>query len=169
MTARPDPVEYDAYYAGYVGKAEDDPLGQLARQAEEVEGLASLGDAAASAPPAPGEWSLKEILVHLCDFERMFAYRALRFSRSDTTPVEAFEQDPYVAASEANTRTLTGIVAEFVALRRSTTLLFDSFSDAMLERSGVAGGNPVTVRALVFITAGHCEGHLEDVRGMLAT
>ena len=115
-------------------------------------------------PGAVGEWSLKEVLVHLCDFERVFNYRALRFSRGDGTPVEAFEQDPYIAASEANERPLENIVGELLSLRAATILHFASMSETMLDRAGAAGGNPVSVRALWFIIAGHCEGHLEDLR-----
>jgi len=160
---RPAENEYVPYFAAYVAKAEDDPISQLARQAMSVRSLEAVGEASAEMPPAPGEWSLKEILVHLCDFERMFAYRALRFSRGDATPVEAFEQDDYVAASEANLRPLESLIEEFVVLRASTLLLFESFTADMLKRTGTAGGNPVSVLALVFITAGHSAGHLEDI------
>ncbi len=161
---RPEATDYNEFYAGYVSKAEDDPLAQLARQAAEVRGLAALGDGLTAEAPAPGEWSAKQILSHLCDFERMFAYRALRFSRGDETPLPGFEQEPYVAASGANSRALADLIAEFAALREATVLLFGSVTEEMLGRDGVASGNRVTVRALVFITAGHCEGHLADIR-----
>jgi hypothetical protein len=160
----PAPSEYNEFYAGYLARAEADPLGQLARQAEEVAALAALGDARAELSPKPGEWSAKQILGHLCDFERVFSYRALRFSRGDETPLSGFEQDPYVAAGRANERPLAELIEEFVALRTATLLLFRSFTEDMLDLGGVASGNPVTVRALVFITPGHCEGHLADIR-----
>ena len=164
MMEPPSADEFVPYFAGYVSKAKLDPIGQLATQAIEIKELASSDDAAASVRPSPGEWSLKKILQHLCDFERMFAYRALRFSRGDTTPVAAFEQDDYIAAAEANERDLATIVEELVLLRASTLLLFESFTLEMMLRRGTAGGNAVSVRALLFITAGHCEGHLEDIR-----
>ncbi len=160
----PTATEYNEFYAGYVARAEADPLTQLARQADEVRALASIGDEAAGRHPKPGEWSLKQILGHLGDFERVFSYRALRFSRGDETPLSGFEQDPYVAAAGANGRPLAELIEEFAALRAATVLLFRSFTEDMLNRSGVASGSPVTVRALVFITAGHCEGHLADIR-----
>ena len=162
--ARPDASEYNDFYAGYVAKADNDPIAQLERQAGEIRTLLALGDATAARPPKPGEWSLKEILAHLCDFERVFSYRALRFSRGDATPLAGFEQEPYVAASGANDRPLGDLIDEFASLRRATVLLFASLGEDMLRRSGEASGNPVTVRALVFITAGHCEGHLADSR-----
>ena len=164
MTRRPDFTEYVPYFADYVVKADDDPDSQLTMQAGEIAAYGQVDDDAASDPPGPGEWSLKEVLVHLCDFERMFNYRALRFSRGDGTPVEAFQQDPYVAASEANERPLENIIGELLSLRAATILHFASMSETMLDRTGAAGGNPVTVRALWFIIAGHCEGHLQDLR-----
>jgi len=160
----PSSDEFVPYFAGYVAKAKLDPIAQLATQAMEIKELAGLDDAAASVRPSPHEWSLKEILQHLCDFERMFAYRALRFSRGDTTPVAAFEQDDYIATAEANERDLETIVEELVLLRASTLLLYESFTLEMMLRRGTAGGNTVSVRALLFITAGHCEGHLDDIR-----
>lgn len=164
MTRRPASSEYNAYYEGYVSRAADDPIAQMDQQIAAFELARGVSEDEASTPPAPGEWTLKEVLVHLCDFERMFSYRALRFSRGDATPIEAFEQDAYVAASEANRRPLGEIVDELVSLRRATVLLSRSLSEEMLDRAGQAGGNPVTVRALVFITPGHSEGHLADLR-----
>jgi hypothetical protein len=161
---RPAADEYDPYYAGYIARAEDDVFAQLERQVTHLQDRASISEDLASTRPAPGEWCLNEVLVHLCDFERMFAYRALRFSRGDTTPVEAFEQDPYVAASNANTTPLAAIVREFAALREATILMFRSMPEEALSRRGSAGGNEVSVRALAHIIAGHCEGHLNDLR-----
>ncbi len=169
MTRRPDFTEYVPYFAGYVVKADDDPDTQLTMQAGEIAAYGQLDEEAASARPEPGEWSLKEVLVHLSDFERMFNYRALRFSRGDDTPIEAFEQDPYIAASEANERPLENIIGELLSLRAATILFFASMSETMLDRFGTAGGNPVSVRALWFIIAGHCEGHLQDLRERFGT
>ena len=144
MTHRPVPSEYNSYYEGYVSSAGDDPIAQLEQQIVAFEKARGLDESAASTPPAPGEWTLKEVLVHLCDFERMFSYRALRFSRGDATPVEAFEQDTYVATSGANRRPLSEIVDELVSLRRATILLAGSLSEEMLDRAGLAGNYPIT-------------------------
>lgn len=163
MIPRPKETEYDPYYQGYVDLAEADPLEQLSRQIEVFERIAQLSEESASRRPETDEWSTKEVLVHLCDFERMFVYRALRFSRGDTSPIEGFEQDAYIATAEANARSLQNVLDELVELRRSSIGFFSSLSPTQLERSGVAGGAEVTVRALVFIVAGHCEGHLNDL------
>lgn len=163
---RPGSDEYDAYYQGYMDLAEDDPYRQLVAQIDRINGY-SLLEEEAGERPAPGEWSIKEILLHLCDFERMFAYRALRFSRGDATPVEAFEQDPYVEASNANATALDSLLNEFGSLRDASMRLFMWMRPEMLERRGVAGGNEVSVRALLFIIAGHCEWHLRDMERMV--
>jgi hypothetical protein len=168
MTRRPDFTEYVPYFADYVVRAEDDVISQLTMQAADIAAFATLDEDAAGQSPSPGEWSLKEILVHLCDFERMFNYRALRFSRGDERPIEAFEQAPYIAASEANQRPLDNIIGELLSLRSATILFFASMSESMLNRFGTAGGNPVSVRALLFIIAGHCEGHLRELREIAA-
>jgi hypothetical protein len=160
---RPATGEYDPYYAGYIALAENELFAQLERHASIFRSMVTWDEKAAEASPSPGEWSLKEVLVHLCDFERMFTYRALRFSRGDTTPVEAFEQDPYVAASNANATPLASIVRELAALREATILMFRSMPGEALIRRGIAGGNEVSVRALAHVIAGHCEGHLNDV------
>lgn len=164
MIPRPAADEYDPYYAGYIALAEADVFAQLERQVSNIRDAADVPEDLASTRPATGEWSLNEVLLHLCDFERMFAYRALRFSRGDTTPVEAFEQDPYVAASNANAIPLASIVREFAALREATVLMFRSMPEEAFARRGVAGGAEVSVRALAHIIAGHCEGHLNDLR-----
>jgi hypothetical protein len=161
---RPRPAEYNEFYAGYVAKAGADPVAQLERQCAEVRAFQTLGDERAAVPPLPGEWSAKQILGHLCDAERIFSYRALRVARDDALPLHGFEQNDYVAAAESNDRPLADLVEEFVALRRATVMLFRSFTDTMVARQGNASGHPVTARALVFITAGHCEGHLADIR-----
>lgn len=168
MPARPTESEYVPYFAAYVAQAEDDVLGQLECQNEWFTRALAMDEERASLRPAPGEWSLKEVLVHLSDFERVFTYRALRFSRGDRTPLEAFEQDPYVDASGANERSLAAIVDEVRALRTATIVMFRAMPDAMLTCAGTAGGSPVTVRALLFIIAGHCAGHMADQQALYA-
>ncbi|MGE0597904.1 MAG: DinB family protein [Dehalococcoidia bacterium] len=164
MIERPGPLEYDPYYQGYLDLAEDDPLLQLGAQIETIGQIGQLDQEPAARRPAPGEWSVNEVLVHLCDFERNFVYRALRFSRGDSSPIEGFDQDAFIATAEANRRDLSGIIDELVNLRRSTIKFFQSLSTAQMDQSGVAGGAAITVRALVFIVPGHCEGHLNDLR-----
>lgn len=162
----PAPGDYGDFYEGYVSRvrAHQDILALLEQQPAYIESLAALGDARTQTPPAPGEWSAKQIIGHLCDFERMFAYRALRISRGDATPIEGFEQDAYVAAGNANSRPLADLIAEFAALRATTVMLYTSMTPAMFEQRGTASGMGVTVAALCYITAGHAEGHFADLR-----
>ncbi|MGE3075939.1 MAG: DinB family protein [Dehalococcoidia bacterium] len=164
INKRPEPAEYDPYYQGYIDLAEANPLTQLERQIRSFELAGRLSQELAAGRPAQEEWSVNEVLVHLCDFERNFVYRALRFSRGNLEPIAGFDQDAFIATAGANQRNLTDIVDELVSLRRSTIRFFASLSAAQLRQAGVAGGAAITVRALLFIVPGHCEGHLNDLR-----
>lgn len=110
---------------------------------------------------ADGKWSIKEVLQHITDSERIFAYRALRFARNDSTVLAPFEENDYAPASEADRLTLSSILDDHRATRASTITLFNSFSPAMLVRSGAAGANVVSVEQLGFIIAGHAEHHCD--------
>jgi hypothetical protein len=114
--------------------------------------------------PAPGEWSIKEVVGHINDTERVFAYRALRISRADSTPLAGFEQDAYVRESNFGLRTLYDLLEEFALLRRANLLAFTKLTPDMLVRMGTASNNPVSVRALLYMIAGHVEHHLESLR-----
>ena len=169
MTFIPEPPakgDYGEFYEGYVARVREHPdvLELLEQQPAYIRSLAALGDARTATPPSAGEWSAKEIIGHLCDFERVFAYRALRISRGDATPIEGFEQDAYVAAGNANARPLKDLIAEFAALRTTTVMLYRSMTPTMFEQRGTASGMGVTVAALCYITAGHAEGHFADLR-----
>ena len=109
----------------------------------------------ASAQPAPGKWSVKEILGHVADAERVFTYRALRIARGDQTPLPGFEQDDYVRVANSGKRKLMDIVEEFSDVRHATLSLFRSFSPDSWLRRGTASNHEVSVRALPYITAGH--------------
>lgn len=111
---------------------------------------------------APGKWTVKEVAGHLVDAERVFAYRALRFGRGDETPLSGFEQDEYVRRGGFGGRALVDLASEYEHLRRANLLLFNGFEPEVLDRRGVASGREVTVRALLWITAGH-ELHHADV------
>ncbi len=113
---------------------------------------------------AEGEWTIKEILVHIIDTERIFAYRALRFARNDTTELSGFEQDPYVANSGANERSSEDILEEYTAVRMATIALFKSFDEEAFTRSGVVNGARTSVRAAAYIIAGHELHHLHSIR-----
>jgi uncharacterized damage-inducible protein DinB len=113
---------------------------------------------------AEGKWTVKEILVHIIDDERIYGYRALRFARNDKTELPGFDQDPFAFYSKANDRTIESILEEYEALRMSTITLFDSFPDDALLRRGIANNNEATVRALGYHLAGHELHHLNIIK-----
>ena len=113
---------------------------------------------------AEGKWTIKEVLVHIIDDERIYAYRALRFARNDKTELPGFDQDPYAFYSNANVRSIESIIEEYEAVRMSTITLFNGFSDDVMLRSGVANNNEVTVRALGYHIAGHELHHLNILK-----
>jgi hypothetical protein len=114
---------------------------------------------------APGKWSAKEVLGHVCDTERVFAYRALRISRADATPLEGFEQDDYVRNGPFAQRPFSDLIEDYIAVRRSTVSLLRALDEAAWSRRGLANKNEITVRALAYIIVGHEMHHrqiLED-------
>jgi uncharacterized damage-inducible protein DinB len=113
---------------------------------------------------AEGEWTIKEILVHIIDDERIYCYRALRFARNDKTELPGFEQDDYVTYSGANERTLADILDEYRAVRAATLTFFNSLEDNALTRSGVANGHVMSVRAAAYHLAGHELHHLNSIK-----
>ncbi|HEX8801052.1 MAG TPA: DinB family protein, partial [Terriglobales bacterium] len=127
-----------------------------------------LTDEQAIEPLAPGKWSVKQVLGHLCDTERIMGYRALRFARADKTEIEGFEQDDYVAAANSNARSATELLAELKSVRGATLSLLESLTTAESERSGMANGKSISVRALAYVIAGHAQHHLELLRKQLA-
>jgi hypothetical protein len=113
---------------------------------------------------AEGKWTIKEIMAHLIDDERIYAYRALRFARNDQTELPGFDQDDYAIESAANERSLDDLLEEFAAVRRSTIALFNSFDERVWTRSGVASGNVMSVRAAAYHIAGHELRHLNIIK-----
>lgn len=163
---RPNPDEYAAYYETYVGKVQSsDVLASLKNQmAETLATLRAVPEAGALHRYAEGKWTLKEVVGHIIDAERVFGYRALRFARNDATALPGFDQNPYVENSNANTRPWNDLLSEFEHVRRGTILMFKGLDDAAWLRRGSASGNEVSVRALAYIIAGHEAHHLGIVR-----
>jgi hypothetical protein len=163
MFTRPDSTEYAEYYKNYIGRVPDGPLLDfLARQTGDYRQLfVGVSDQDATAPTAPGKWSVKEILGHLCDTERVMTYRVLRFARGDEQELLGFEQDDYVREAGSNSRALEDLLAEFESVRKATIALLGSLPAGADMRTGVANGNRVTVRALAYIVAGHAQHHYE--------
>lgn len=163
---RPAPDEYAPYYETYLRLVtEPDALPVLAQQLRETAALfRSFSDDAASRSNEPGKWSIKEILGHLIDCERIFAYRALRFARSDATPLPGFEQDPYMLAARFNERPLADLVNEYEHVRQASLDLFRSLSAEACLRRGAADGKSISVRALAWNIAAHERHHTRILR-----
>lgn len=163
---RPRPDEAAAFYHTYIAEVGSDNLGQqLVEQLSQVERLlSSLDDAAALARYAPGKWSIKELLGHLNDAERIFSYRLLRISRGDTTPLPGFDQDPYVEAGRFDGRPIADLLGEFRAIRLSTVALTSGIPAHAWTARGVASEHAVTARALLYIIVGHVAHHLLVLR-----
>ena len=163
MVTRPDRSEYADFYANYIARVPDgDVIAFLSTQPGAYRKLLSpLSEDAASGRPQPGKWNVKEIIGHLCDAERVQSYRALRFARGDQTELQGFEQDDYVREAHSSTRSLADLLEEFQQIRNATVALFKSLPPEAWQRSGVANGSPVTVRAMAYIVAGHTQHHYE--------
>jgi hypothetical protein len=159
--------EYDPYYAGYINRIDrgEDVLTVLEQQLGSTPALfQGMEESRANYRYAPGKWSIKEVMGHLADTERILSDRVLRIGRGDTTPLPGFDEDAYVPAMEAGARPIGDVVAEWSAVRRATLALFRGLPPAAWVRRGVANGATVTVRALAFIVAGHERHHLETLR-----
>lgn len=167
LIPKPKPGEFAPYASMYIDLLPDDGL-VLQHLRENLitvkKVVGSLLEEALTTPHAPGEWTIKEILVHVIDDERIYAYRALRFARDDATDLPGFEQDPYAIASKANARSLDSIFAEYDAVRAATITLFENLPDEAFTRAGTADGSRVSVRALVYHIAGHELHHLNSIR-----
>jgi hypothetical protein len=155
--APPQPDEYAPYYGRYISLVQgEDILSILDQQRRQTMMLLSCRDEEdGNFRYAPEKWSAKEVLGHLCDTERIFAYRALRISRADATPLEGFEQDDYVRNGPFAHRPLADLVEEFIAVRRATFSLLRNLDEAAWMRRGIANKNEVSVRALAYTIAGH--------------
>lgn len=164
--ARPSANEYAPDYESYIRLInEPDVLAVLAEQLRETTAsLRSFPESKAGVSNEPGKWSVKEIIGHIIDCERIFAYRALRFARNDPAPLPGFEQEPYMLAACFNERPLADLVNEYEHVRLATIDLFRSLSAEAGQRTGVADGKSISVRALASITAGHERHHMSILR-----
>lgn len=165
-TERPAVTEYAPFYAGYVQESPDgDVVRTMERQIVETAAfLAGIPEAKADHRYAPGKWSIKEVVGHVADAERVFAYRALRFARGDATPLPGFDENAWVPVADFGARTLANLTAELVAVRRGSVALFGSLDDAAARRAGTASGKPIVARALAWIIVGHERHHVRVLR-----
>lgn len=163
---KPEQNEYPAYYRRYVNLIKEDHiLGVLDRQRNEMNHLLNhIGEEAAGFRYGVDKWSIKEVIGHIIDVERVFSYRALRFARKDQTPLAAFDQEDYNNAANFDSRTLISLSDEYNAVRECTYSLFSGIDDMMLNYKGIAGGQSFSVRAVSFIIAGHELHHMNILK-----
>ena len=164
--SRPAPEEFAPYYGRYISLVPDSEILALLRQQanETLTLLKSRTESDGNLRYAPDKWTVKEMLGHLTDSERVFAYRALRIARGDQTPMEGFEQDDWVRDGLFDHRSLADLTEEFRSVRAATFSLFQNFSDEVWMRTGTANNNTVSVRALAYIIAGHELHHRRILR-----
>jgi hypothetical protein len=171
MKTRPTENEFAAFFSGYVSLVpETDVLAVLGHQSSE------LGQLAQRVPPgrerhryAEGKWSIREVIGHLIDAERVFAYRAFCISRGEQVSLPGFDENTYVAHSHYDGQSLADLAAEFSALRSGNVMFFRALADGDWERLGTANKNAVSVRALAFIMAGHVRHHFNVLRDRYGT
>ena len=163
----PTPEEYAPFYADYVQRASqrDDINSALSSQIEEIlNALDPLTDSQARFKPGPEEWSIKEVIGHLNDGERVFSYRLLRISRGDVTPLPGFEQEDYVRAAGFDNSPLQDLISEFEYLRRANGIAIRHMTAEAIERCGMASGATVSARALIHILIGHVDHHIASLQ-----
>lgn len=163
---KPDTTEYEGHFGLYINTVTANDLLPVLKNDSDA-----FGDFIFSIPPSKldyryveGKWTIKEIITHLTDAERIFVYRALRFARNDQTELPGFEENDYVPQSNATNRSIESLVAEYKAVRQATITLFESFTPAMCQRTGIASGKQLSVRALGYIIAGHTLHHQHIIR-----
>ena len=163
---RPMADEYSQFHADYVGHVlEIDPVAVMASQAEITQSLLSgVSEERSLFRYAPEKWSIREVVGHLADAERVFAYRAMRIGRGDETPMEGFDEDAYVIGAQFDRRPLAELLDELANVRRSSLALFSGFDPGVWNRRGIASNARVSVRALAFIIPGHERHHVRVLK-----
>ena len=162
----PSSEEYAPFYADYIQRAaqKHDVYAAVSHQIEELHAtLDSLSDAQACFKPGPAEWSIKEVIGHLNDVERVFSYRLLRVSRNDPTPLPGFEQEDYVRAAGFDRYSLHDLVNEFELLRKANLIAIGHMNEQAVDHRGTASGYPVSARALIYMLVGHVDHHMASL------
>jgi hypothetical protein len=164
---RPDPSEYNSRFQAEIRSVPDtgDFAGMLGDQiADTARLVAEFGEENASVRYAPDKWSVREVIGHLSDCERILSYRALRAARGDTTVLPGFDENAYVPAAEFERRSLASVMDEFRAVRAATVALVEGLSPEATARQGNIGSGTMTVRALLYLIAGHERHHAALLR-----
>ncbi len=164
----PAPEEYADFYDGYIQRTKGaNILETLARQIGEIQAaLGKLSEQEALFRPAPQEWSIKEVLGHICDAERIFFYRALCVSRGETQSLPGFDQDQYVLGTSFDAYSLQELIDEFTLVRQANLISLKHLSSEASLRCGTSNGNVISARALIHIMAGHVYHHLESLQNV---
>jgi uncharacterized damage-inducible protein DinB len=159
--ARPLASEYGEYYHGYISKVKEDDLLKAFRNqtAVSLQFWQEVPENKQNHAYATGKWTVKQVLQHLIDTERIFAYRALRFARKDDTPLPSFDENGYADEARVNHRSWAEMVDEFKTVRQASEQLFRSFDGEEMERSGIASKSPMSVRSLGYVIVGHAIHH----------
>jgi hypothetical protein len=160
--SHPRDDEFDPHFGTYVkAVAGDDAFAALLSQRESSPRfLAAIPETRAGFRYAPGKWSIREVIGHVADAERIFSYRLLRIARADETPLAGFDENAYVPAAGFERRSLADVAAELFAVRDATIALVRSLDEAAVSRIGTASGQPISARALAWIIAGHEAHHI---------
>ncbi len=168
---RPDPSEYYTYYDTYVRLVpEDDLIGAMIAETESTKSfLRGVSEVDETGVHAPYRWSVRQVVGHVIDAERVFSYRGLRISRNDSTPIPGFDEGPYVAESCYATIGLSRLIDELWHLRRANLIMLENLSPEQWSRSGTASGWTVTVRALAYMMLGHERHHMSILRKRLSS
>ena len=166
VVGRPEPDEMPPHFVGYLKRVPElDPVTACATQIEETLALLhGISETDAMYRYAHGKWSIKEVVGHLTDVERIMAYRALCIARGDTTPLPGFDENAYVPVAKFDTRSLADLVGDLRTARASTLALLRTFDADAWRRRGTASGKPVSVRAIAFMIPGHERHHVEILR-----
>lgn len=166
LRSRPDASEYAPFYHRYVTSVPEGDVVELLRSGgrELIDAIRRIPEERAGHRYGPEKWTIRQVIGHLIDAERIFAYRALRVARGDRTPLASFDENAYVLTAGSDARTLGELARELECVRESSVFLFGSLPDDAWGRSGVASDKEVSLRALAYITAGHSLHHLRILR-----
>jgi hypothetical protein len=161
--ARPLPSEYASFYQTYIEKVEANSIEEIINKYSQafIEAIESLPETKADFAYAEGKWTVKELLQHIIDSERVFVYRALRIARQDPYNLPGFNENVFAAHSHASARSFNSLKEEFAATRKSTDLFLLSLTEQALQQQGTANNHPISVLAIAFIIFGHIRHHIQ--------
>lgn len=160
------PGDYAPFHNGYVQLMKDQDIADVLRRQRDsfADLISSIQEENGNYAYAPGKWTIKQVIQHIIDAERIFAFRLLAMSRGEQQPIPGFEQDDYAAAVDVSTRTLKSQRREFESARDATLTLLESITPEESDRRGIVSGYPLSARALPFIMAGHIEHHVRILK-----